>query len=319
MRIGGCEIMTNDTDATGAESASKTRGQRGSDTPGGAGVDETATRRQVLKTSAAAATATAGLGAAGGSAQAGMLNCAKWPEGPDGYPEIDMETGYANFDINAPDETTIYIHGWNELGNGTDQAYTLEEGLNSEYGWWWHDYPGDVVATTWDSNTLDFGGAWEYAGEIGHQIAEYVDHNWDRQNTLNVVGHSLGARAALNMLNGLNSRGVSINNVVLCGAAVHDDSVCSRGDYVDGIKNAANDVTSLHSSDDFAVCGAYELWPEWLLQSALGCKGPDCGWWSRTPDNFTATDLTSDVDNHCEYFTEDGSGGDHAVLSGLGH
>lgn len=306
--------MTTEDTGNGDEQ----RGKRtsGSDRSEGGG---TATRRQILKSTAATAAAGTGLGIATGSAQAGTLNCASWPDAPRGYPEIDLESGGANYDINAPGETTIYVHGWNSLGKGGDQAYTLEQGLNAEYGWWWQGYPGQVVAATWDSDTLDFGGAWDYAGDVGHELAAYIDHHWDRHTTLNVVGHSLGGRAALSMLNGLHWRGVSINNVVLVGAAAHDDTVCNGGEYEDGIRNAANSVKSLHSSDDFAVCSAYELWPEWLLQSALGCEGPSCGWFGSTPGNFDAVDVSWHVDNHCEYFTEDGSGGDHEILSGLGH
>jgi len=280
---------------------------------------ETPARRQVLKAGAATAAATTGLGATTGSGSAGALNCASWPDAPGGYPEIDLETWDVNYDINSDDEVTIYVHGWNELGMGADQAYTLEQGLNSEYGWWWNEYPGTVMCARWDSTTLDFGGAWEHADEIGNRLAWFIDDNWWRQNTLNIVGHSLGARATLSALDELKNRDARVNNVVIAGAAAHDYSVCSGERYHDGVRDAADSVTSLQSSEDFAVCGAYELWPEWLLQDALGCKGPDCGWFSSTPDNFDAIDVSYTVGNHCEYFTEDGSGADDRILSALGY
>lgn len=267
----------------------------------------TVSRRRMLRTTAATAVGAGGLAGATNSASASeFTGCDDWEDPPAEYPEIDLTRGNptaSNADAIADaDEVVIFVHGWLGLETSTDQAYTLEQALEA------NDYDVPVVAASWEADTYSYWRAESTTETAGDRLASWLES--DRigleETTVRLVGHSLGGRVCLETLSALDD--ATVETVALVGTAADDDSVCTEGQYANGIDTGAGAVYNYHSEEDNNVCYGYDIQS---LSSGLGCAGSDCssGWITddsgSTPENYTDVDVTDDVDDHCDYTKSD--------------
>ncbi|MFB6179419.1 MAG: alpha/beta hydrolase [Halorientalis sp.] len=290
-------------------------------------------RRSVLKTTSTAAVGAVGVEAVSGTAAAtgdeqdeldlGLLECAGGWADPDYFREVNLDPAWwcgkydSNFDVNdLSDEITVYIHGFESDLLAKQQGATLRNNIN---------FNGDVIDARWPATDVTYTGPYDRAAEYGHKFAEWLmEVLWAQTNTrVNIVGHSLGGRAALNVLNKLQrtdgfNKEYLMKNVVTVGPADMVRFVCKRNEtgtrifhYYDGINQIADKAYVFYSENDFAVGGLHELWGDlfWYTPDGegLGAHGVTC---SNAPDNLYSVDVTDKVGNHCEYFKSDGAPGE---------
>ena len=263
----------------------------------------TVSRRRLLRTTAATAVGGAGLAGATGTASAsGFTGCEEWLEAPAAYPEIDLTGGNPsaiNFDaLEDADELVVSVHGWLGLETSTDQAHTLERALEE------NEYDVPVAAASWEADTRNYWRAEATTEAAGRRLASWLaaDRVDLEGTTIRLVGHSLGGRVCLETLSALGGE-ETVESVALVGTAADDDSVCTDGEYVDGIDASAEVVYNYHSEDDRSVCYGYDVQS---LASGLGCVGADCdgGWFAdggSITENYSDVDVTDEVDDHCDY------------------
>ncbi|MFD1585632.1 alpha/beta fold hydrolase [Halorientalis brevis] len=313
--------MTNDIG--GSDSSTGERPSENEDAGG------RVSRRDVLKTSSTAAIGAAGIGAVSGTAAAedtsneedeldlGVFECVEDGLRIDCNKTVQLDPWWWNgdyepdFDVSSlGDEVLVYIHGLFAEPFAEEQATLLQRSTGFD--------ADNVVAMKWPSTDVTYTDPWDRAAEYGRKTAEWIiDELWAQNpdTTVNVVGHSLGGRAALNMLNRLEERGRQVENVVTVGAADMARFVCDHdetGDriynYYDGIDQGAERVYVFYSSDDFAVGTMHELWGDlfWYTPDGegLGAEGPTC---SNYPDKLRPVDVSAEVQNHCEYYKPDGA------------
>lgn len=320
--------MTSNTGA--ADTGSETESTEGSEQQPAESEERGAalSRRSVLKASSTAAIGGAGFAATTGSAAAqdtsdesdeldlGVFECVEDGLRIDCEKTVQLDPWWwqgdydESFDVSTlGDEVLVYIHGLFAEPFAEEQATLLKRstGFDSD----------NVVAMKWPSSDVNYTDPWDRAAEYGRKTADWIVDELKAQNpgtTVRVVGHSLGGRAALNMLNRLEERGRQVQNVVTVGAADMSRFVCEHNEtgdrifhYYDGIDQGAEKVYVLYSSDDFAVGTMHELWGDlfWYTPDGegLGAEGPIC---SNYPDNLTPVDVSAEVQNHCEYYKPDG-------------
>jgi pimeloyl-ACP methyl ester carboxylesterase len=298
--------------------------QAGNNEDAGSGIS----RRDVLKTSSSAAVGVAGLGAVSGTAAAedtsdeddeldlGVFECVEDGLRIDCNKTVQLDPWWWNgdydpdFDVGGlGDEVLVYIHGLFAEPFAEEQATLLKQSTGFD--------ADNVVAMKWPSSGVTYTKPWDRAAEYGRKTADWLmDELWEQNpgTTVNVVGHSLGGRAAFNMLSRLEEANEQVQNVVAVGPADMARFVCDHGEsgdriynYYDGIDQGADNVYVLYSDDDFAVGSMHELWGDafWYTPDGegLGAEGPTC---TNYPDNLQPVDVSDEVQNHCEYYKPDG-------------
>ncbi|WP_169302387.1 alpha/beta fold hydrolase [Halorientalis salina] len=299
-------------------------GSPGKNEDAGSGIS----RRDVLRTSSTAAVGVAGLGAVSGTASAedtsdeddeldlGVFECVEDGLRIDCNKTVQLDPWWWNgdydpdFDVgDLGDEVLVYIHGLFAEPFAEEQATLLKRSTGFD--------ADNVVAMKWPSSGVSYTKPWDRAAEYGRKTAEWLmTELWAKNpgTTVNVVGHSLGGRAAFNMLNRLEEANEQVQNVVAVGPADmarfvcdHDESGDRIYNYYDGIDQGADNVYVLYSDDDFAVGSMHELWGDafWYTPDGegLGAEGPTC---NNYPDNLHPVDVSDEVQNHCEYYKPDG-------------
>ena len=278
-------------------------------TPGAEAHDAAVSRRRLLQTAAATVGAGGVASTTGAASATDFTGCDEWLDAPAEYPEIDLtgaNPSASNFDgVEDDDEAVVFVHGWLGLDTSTDQAHTLAEALDEP------GYDEPVVAASWEADTPNYWRAEATTETAGQRLASWLES--DRaaleERTVRLVGHSLGGRVCLEALTALGDD-ASVETVSLVGTAVDDDSVCTDGEYADGIETSAGAVFNYHSENDDSVCYGYDIQS---LASGLGCAGADCGGGlirgtdnsDSTPENYTDVDMTNEVDDHCAYTKPD--------------
>lgn len=295
------------------------------DTPGGrTGSDHGVGRRGFLRATAGAGAVLAGLGSAGAVTAGGFGGDNGDYPIPEDYPVIstrgqfdddgDLKPGYTDTEYTtggdwgtyaeqAPDdgEILVAVHGWNiDEPGGKDVANTARIALrDSGYGQF-------VVGYTWDS---DKGDGWidqgwsegvEIARKNGPKLAQWIADWRDRGgDPIRVIGHSLGARVAVEALADLRARGRSdaVRSVTLLGGAIDDQSVEIDGAYGSAIQSVARQFDNFYKTDDAVLDWSYSAIE---FDTAVGEEGIQDE--SDAPDNYTETDVTETVADHNSYY-----------------
>lgn len=281
---------------------------RDSEDHGGSGAqrDRTLDRRTVLKGAATGAVAATGFTAFSGTASAGSCIDLSDTDPPGDFPMIENGGTHGDFP-SAPDEMTIFVHGWMEKLSGTakGQAYVASEALTGQ------GYSHPVVGYKHDSNDPRWGEAKDTAEAEGADLADWLDSYMDAhpETDIRLVCHSLGARVSLKCLDVLRQRGKEVRSLSLLGAAVDSESVAEGGRWYEAASHGASYVYNFYSYDDGVLAYIYEIGDtlddiDWDFdfdveqQEALGAEGAD----GETPVNYTELDVTDSVSDHCQYF-----------------
>lgn len=250
----------------------------------------------------AAGIAATGATAATSPAQGGIgEDCLiDWPEATDVRIDISDDVPEVADAVPASGDIVVFVPGWLNDDvidaidiNGATLAAALEEGLADE------GYQGHVAVAMWDSTTLWSLAKWR-ADAAGSTLSTWIEDSADQYDSITLIGHSLGARVALQALSELSE--ASVESVALLGGAVDPDTVCDE--YYDGIEQSVvYDVYNYHTGDDGTVCSLYAIRE---FTEAIGCSGKACGggWFSSggsAPANYEEVDLTGEVDGHCGY------------------
>jgi len=328
--------MTNGDGSTSKKGSNRANNSVEGDTDEQYKLEQTATeetgsrisRRDVLKASSSAAIGAAGIGAVSGTAAAedtsdeseeldlGVFECVEDGLRIDCNKTVQLDPWWwhgdynENFDVSTlGNEVLVYIHGLFAEPFAEEQATLLQRSTGFD--------ADNVVAMKWPSSHTSYTVPWDRAETYGRKTADWIMDVLKEQNpgtTVNVVGHSLGGRAAFNMLNRLEEANEQVQNVVAVGPADMARFVCDHNEtgdriynYYDGIGQGADNVYVLYSSDDFAVGTMHELWGDvfWYTPDGegLGAEGPTC---ANYPSNLTPVDVSAEVQNHCEYYKPDG-------------
>lgn len=251
------------------------------------------TRRRVLQ----AAGGVLGAGALGVQPAGAQDGCEGSPTEsiPPELPEISLLGEQATArNLPTGQELLVYLHGFSTTpADGRRLAATFESALPA-------DAP-PVVAAPWRAipeqteSEGAFPRAEQNADEDGRKLAVWLDENAGEQ-TVRLVGYSLGTRTALSAVDALAEETVDLASVSLLGSAVPGAQVCAEGGYD---LSAARAVFSYRSENDRVLCSAFA---GYLISSdadppAVGCKGPDCD----LPAHFVDRDVSETIKSHCAY------------------
>jgi Alpha/beta hydrolase of unknown function (DUF900) len=213
-----------------------------------------------------------------------FLNCRSEPVGGDVCP-VKVTDGTLTY-LTYPDllndirgrHILIGVHGFNVHQAGAVDHFQewntlLELGSSAIFiGALW---PGD---SAW-LGALEYGFAARSAMQSGDSLADFINRNMGSALSVSFVSHSLGARVALNTIQGL-LPSLTIRRVVLMAAAVDDD--CLTQEFAPAAKKVI-DISLLTSDRDDVLKLAFPLGnplsgifaqghPYW--HAALGRDGP---------------------------------------------
>lgn len=139
--------------------------------------------------------------------------------------------------------------------------------------------------------SLAFLLAWTRAPEAGQRLASALLWSCADAASLDVEGHSLGCRVALEAL----SCGLRVRNVILAGAAVDNESIHRDQKYGEAIDQAEHALIAYSRRDD-VLRRAYPL-ARW--DRALGLTGPEDV--SRVAPHVMSVDLQDSIPAHSAY------------------
>ncbi|MFD1587860.1 lipase family alpha/beta hydrolase [Halorientalis brevis] len=267
---------------------------------GGENEDSTVSRRDVLRRAAIGAAALTGVAAVVGGTEAKSCLSLAGTDAPDDFPMIEHGSTSGDFPA-APDELTIFVHGWFERlgGDATGQSYLAKQALRDA------EYTGAVAGFEYDGNDPWWWAAKDDAEADGRTFADWLTTYQSQHpaTDVHVICHSLGGRASLACLDELQRDDARVTSLSLLGAAVDAGSVTEgageTGDWYDAVADGADDVYNYHSANDGILEYVYSVGE--FGDEALGEEGAD----GTPPDNFTDVDVTDQIDDHCEYFQPD--------------
>ncbi|WP_155119940.1 DUF726 domain-containing protein [Haloarcula rubripromontorii] len=221
------------------------------------------------------------------------------------YTETEYETvgDWESSQGGDDSELVIFVHGWS-LGetDARNAAYTCQIGLEK------NEYDQFTVGFTWDADKGD-GIGWNegvaIAEQNGPKLAQWViDHNDGGGLPVRIIGHSLGAKVAVEAMASLHERGRedAVTSVTLLGGAIGESVVEVDEAYGEPIEYATTSFNNFHKDDD-AVLGIAFSAAEWT--EAVGEKGVQSP--EDAPENYTDYDVTTTVADHNSYY-EPGEG-----------
>ncbi|WP_435318027.1 RICIN domain-containing protein [Haloarchaeobius sp. TZWSO28] len=243
---------------------------------------------------------------AGGDSAPGTRCDFDWVEAPSSFPMIENKGtgGDPNVETSGSfpegaSELTIYIGGWHN--DDKKAAYLTKDRLDD------NGYPHPVVGYKWETDGWWFDGLDNGEGEgkiLGDWLDEHLDNNPDTD--INIIGHGMGARAALTCLEVLRQQGKKIRTLALLGAAVDADACAITnewgvlggdeqvGEWYQTVENAVETAYNFYSIND-AFLGQH--YGDLTLDFAMGR-----GTIGDTPSNLEDIDVTDSVATHCDYF-----------------
>ena len=262
--------------------------------------DRTVTRRDVLRRGAVGVAALTGVAAVTGGAAARSCLSLAGADAPDEFPMIEHGDTSGDFPA-APDELTIFVHGWFEHlgGDATGQSSLTKQALRDA------EYTGAVAGFEYDGNNPWWWAAKDDAEADGRAFADWLTSYQSQHpaTDVHVICHSLGGRASLACLDELQQDDASVTSLSLLGAAVDAGSVTEgaqeNGDWYAAVANGADKVYNYHSANDGILEYVYSVGE--FGDEALGEEGAD----GTPPDTFTDVDVTDQIGDHCEYFQPD--------------
>ncbi|RLM97600.1 DUF726 domain-containing protein [Haloarcula sp. Atlit-7R] len=221
------------------------------------------------------------------------------------YTETEYETvgDWQSNRTNDDTELVIFVHGWS-LGetDARDAAYTCQIGLEA------NEYDQFTVGFTWDADMGD-GIGWSegvaIAEQNGPKLAQWVvDHNDSGGLPVRILGHSLGAKVAVETMASLHERERedAVESIALLGGAIGDSVVEVDETYGESIKYATASFDNFHKDDDVVLGTAFSA-AEWT--EAVGEKGVQSP--EDAPGNYADYDVTAAVADHNSYY-EPGEG-----------
>ncbi|WP_226038974.1 alpha/beta hydrolase [Natrinema sp. DC36] len=238
-------------------------------------------RRTLLKTTATAAVAAAGVGATTGSALADT----------DEIMEVDLRGGIPPVSA-APqgeDEVIFNVHGYSGSSASVSQSQTLQDTLrqlgNTE----------TVTAVTWDDSGLP-GSAESSARQQGADFADWME-GYIQENpgtTIRVLGHSMGGIVAFEFMAAAAGR-FQVANVDSIGSYEVSDVPCEGTEFHDAIDQVASFAGNYYSTNDSIA--------------RLGSGPADCGFGGGSlPSNYADVDVSDSVGSHTTYKSSTGFG-----------
>jgi len=254
-------------------------------------------RRSVLKGAATGSAALTGAAAFSGTASAGSCLELVASDAPTDFPVVTEYGNEYGAIPEGPNELVVFVHGWQaELGGDAwGQSYTTQMALEAA------GFGGEVMGFKYWANNFWWPAAKDDAEDAGGALAAWLQSYMNDYpgTTVRLVAHSLGSRASLKALDELQADGDSVTSLSLLGAAVDADSVTGGGTWEDAVRNGADDVHNFYSNADGILEYIYSIGE--FGDEALGEESAD----GSTPGNVGETDVTDDIDDHCEYFQPD--------------
>jgi pimeloyl-ACP methyl ester carboxylesterase len=238
-------------------------------------------RRTFLKTTATAAVAATGVGAAMGSASADT----------DTIMEVDLRGGIppASAAPQGEDEVIFNVHGYTGSSVSVSQSATLRDTIRQVGS------TETVTAVTWDDSGLP-SSAESSARQQGADFADWLEGyiGANPGTTIRILGHSMGGIVTYEMLAAAEGR-FRVANADTIGSYEVTDAPCSGSPFHTGIENVANFVGNYYSTNDSIA--------------RLGAGPADCGWGGGSlPGNYADVDVSGSVGSHTAYKASTGFG-----------
>lgn len=151
---------------------------------------------------------------------------------------------------------------------------------------WLRDWYDEVIGVTWPGSRVVFG-FWPARGRAKKAGQRLANHLTDVHAEIDIQGHSLGCRVALEAV----QHGQLVRNLILAAPAVNDDALTREYRSAEG--RVGNKVMIAHSHRDGVLRGSYRLA---LGRTALGLHGPRV-----ETANSHVVDCAPDVAAHGDY------------------
>lgn len=231
----------------------------------------------------------------------------------------------------------VFVHGWEE------SEKNVEERLNRvKLSLANNNYTGPLIGFSWPSDTVWLGAQF-IAQANGPKLAKLIDNITDDcpDAKIRIIAHSMGARVVLNSLESLHqnphwtTKNIKIASVHLMGAAVDDEEVSNRSefvtfdqtnwgspklDYGEAIAEEVINFTNLFSSKDAVlkpnIITFLQIYPTFEGDLALGQSGyqkhPDIKDMKNKnlsynlrekdalPKNYNEADVTNELIANCD-------------------
>ncbi|SEP87997.1 alpha/beta hydrolase [Natrinema salaciae] len=233
-------------------------------------------RRRLLRTTATAIAAGAGLSAASGSTAADT----------DEIMEVDFRGGTPPI-ADAPqgeDEVAFVVHGYTGSSTSVSGARTFQQTARDV------GYTETVTAVTWDDSGLPWS-AEASARDTGAQFASWLGAYTDANpgTTIRLLGHSMGGIVQMETLAAIGGS-FTVETADSIGSYEVSDAPCDCGDFGDAIRDSAGEVHNYYSTNDSIA--------------RLGDGQADCSGWfcdGTTPNNYDDVDVSDSVSDHTSY------------------
>lgn len=252
----------------------------------------TVDRRTVLKGLGAAALA--GPVAASGISSAQSVSVIEFDESFLGGFDADGSLPVVN-------ELFVFVHGW--FGDSTVRSQASDVLGSIEAAGY---SPDAAIAIEWPATNFWFSDAESDTEGVGAEMADLIEEFKDSGGgNVRLTGHSLGGRVVYWTATKISS-GYEVDTIGGMGAAADGSTVCSGGQWHDGIAANGGTVRNYHSQNDSTVGSAYGG----ILDTALGTEGAPCD----GAANYTDVDVTASVGGHLEYLGDSQVGSDLASV-----
>lgn len=174
----------------------------------------------------------------------------------------------------------LLVHGYNNTEDDVNLAYArIEKAIGKQVA---GRYDA-VIGYTWPGGALglSYPIARARANSAGPRLASWIQKIARKAKTLDVMGHSLGARVGLKALGeSFKNPAKPVRNLYLFAAAVDNESIEKGEEFHEATRRAEN-VIVMHSKKDrtlklYGIGDALLPW-QWLdlFDPALGYSGPE--------------------------------------------
>lgn len=231
-----------------------------------------------------------------------------WSFWNDGFYEDELVDGHSKYDYGidgripvSADELVVLVHGWsNDPFEAAAVFETMSDNLRAA------GFRGPMVGFSYDAS-VDFQQIWQVgkwwahydvAQRNGPKLAHFIYDLPDDQ-TVRLVGHSLGAQPMLNALVTLNRVPTVVDSVSMLGGATGDGSVSTHGAYGEYIQRNTREFHNYYMDDDLVLDGAFAIAELDQAAGEEGCDGPE-------PWNYEDHDVGDTVDSHSGYYKRTG-------------
>lgn len=197
-------------------------------------------------------------------------------------------------------ELFVFVHGW--FGDSTVRSQASDVLSSIEAAGY---SPDAAVAIEWPATNFWYPDAESDTEGVGAEVATLIEAFKDSGGgNVRLTGHSLGGRVVY--WTATKIAGYEIDTIGGMGAAADGSTVCSGGQWHDGIATNGGAVRNYHSENDSTVGSAYGG----IGDTALGTEGAPCD----GAASYTDVDVTASVGGHLAYLGDSQVGSDLASV-----